>query len=69
MTATCPYCTEPLQPCPATPTCPGSHPGHPSPCTHCHHGYICPTHGHHWPGGHRPPTGQTHTTTIGIDLT
>lgn len=49
--ATCPYCNRPLVPCPQGEACPGSVPFQPDPCTTCHRGAICPTHGNRWPRG------------------
>lgn len=63
---TCPYCSSPLQPCPLGTRCPGSHPGHPRPCTHCQWGLICPTHGWRWPAGHLSTPGRPRTGAIGL---
>jgi len=65
-TLICRYCHQLLQPCPRGPACPGSHPGHASPCTDCRWGLVCPTHGWRWPAGHHPPTPRPRPGSIGI---
>lgn len=55
---TCGYCQHTLTACPRGRDCPG--PYAPTPCTDCHHGLVCPTHGTRWPAGHRHPGAPTH---------